>query len=259
MPQLTRHQIGATLLGALRGEGLGVRDLFEGRQEPVTWFFRCLAYDQSELDILESGALDILHAPSALVELSLDEVALAGAAIGAEGIAAYLADEPFDEGPVSGDPGYEGPELGGSGFGPERGPADAEPDEREDPPLAFHPDVMLGTLVLDVAPPSLWLDERPADPDANERLARRLGIMAQEVGREADTVEVHIEGALDASEEGWADDAARVRPAGVSVHFSFDIPLNEVDERELARVFEAGARAAAVSLEAIRRVFERAG
>jgi hypothetical protein len=259
VPQLTRHQIGATLLGALRGEGLGVRDLFEGRQEPVTWFFRCLAYDQSELDILESGALDILHAPSALVELSLDEVALAGAAIGAEGIAAYLADEPFDEESPREDPEFEQPGFGGPGFGPEGGADSREAEETDEPPLAFHADVMLGTLVLDVAPPALWLDERPADPDANERLARRLGIMAQEVGREADSVEVHIEGALDASEEGWADEAARVRPAGVSVHFSFDIPLREVDERELARVFEAGARAAAVSLEAIRRVFERVG
>lgn len=255
MPQLTRHQIGATLLGALRGEGLGIRDLFEGRQEPVTWFFRCLAYDQSELDILESGALDILHAPSALIELSLDEVALAGAAIGAEGIAAYLADEPFDDRPGE-QPGFDEPEFGG-GEGASAG--GTGPGEPEEPPLAFHPDVMLGTLVLDVAPPSLWLDERPADSDANERLARRLGIMAQEVGREADAVEVHIEGALDASEEGWADEAARVRPAGVSVHFSFDIPLRDVDERELAKVFEAGARAAAVSLESIRRVFERVG
>jgi len=52
-----------------------------------------LAYDQSELDILESGALDILHAPSALVELALDEVALAGSEIGPEGLAAYLATE----------------------------------------------------------------------------------------------------------------------------------------------------------------------
>lgn len=259
MPQLTRHQIGATLLGALRGEGLGVRDLFEGRQEPVTWFFRCLAYDQSELDILESGALDILHAPSALVELSLDEVALAGAAIGAEGIAAYLADEPLDDEASRDEPGFGEPGYGGGEFDPGEAGGPEEREDPEEPPLAFHPDVMLGTLVLDVAPPSLWLEERPADPDANERLARRLGIMAQEVGREADTVEVHIEGALDASEEGWADDAARVRPAGVSVHFSFDIPLRDVDERELARAFEAGARTAAVSLEAIRRVFERVG
>ncbi len=248
MAQLTRHQIGATLLSALRGEGLGIRDLFEGRQEPVTWFFRCLAYDQSELDILESGALDILHAPSALVELSLDEVALAGAALGAEGLAAYLAEDPVDEGPGFDVP----PPPTGSGEPDPAGPADP-------PPFAFHPDVMLGALVVDVAPPALWLDERPADPDANERLARRLGIMAQEVGREADAVEVHIEGALDASEEGWADDAARVRPAGVSVHFSFDIPLRDVDERELARAFESGARTAALALEAIRRVFERVG
>lgn len=246
MPQLTRQQIGGTLLTALRGAGLGVRDLFDGRQEPVTWFFRCLAYDQSELDILESGALDILHAPSALVELALDEVALAGALIGPEGLAAYL---------TSGMP-DDAADL----FAADLDDLDSELESgAPEPAFAFHPDVMLGSLVVDVAPPTLWLDERPADPEGNERLARRLGIMAQEVGREADAVEVHIEGALDASEEGWADSAARVRPAGVSVHFAFDIPLLGADERELAKAFDAGARAAALSLEAIRRVFERLG
>jgi hypothetical protein len=244
VPQLTRQQVGGTLLTALRGAGLGVRDLFEGRQEPVTWFFRCLAYDQSELDILESGALDTLHAPSALVELALDEVALAGALIGPGGLAAYLTTEvpPDDEESLS----IEMEEL-------ELGPG------ADDSAFAFHPDVMLGSLVVDVAPPALWLEERPADPEGNERLARRLGIMAQEVGREADAVEVHIEGALDASEEGWADNAARVRPAGVSVHFAFDIPLDGADERTLAKSFDSGARTAALALEAIRRVFERLG
>lgn len=246
MPQLTRHQIGGNLLTALRGAGLGVRDLFEGRQEPVTWFFRCLAYDQSELDILESGALDILHAPSALVELALDEVALAGAEIGPEGLAAYLATE-LPDGAVesfSAEVDVPLPDIDADSSGSL---------------FAFHPSVMLGSLVIDVAPPALWLDERPADPEENERLARRLGILAQEVGRDADAVEVHIEGALDASEEGWADSAARVRPAGVSVHFAFDIPLLGADERELARAFDSGAQAAAHSLEAIRRVFERLG
>ena len=62
MPDLTRHQLGALLLAALRHEGLGSRDAFEGRQEPLSWFFRALAYDQSELDILESGAVDTLYA-----------------------------------------------------------------------------------------------------------------------------------------------------------------------------------------------------
>lgn len=246
MPQLTRQQIGGTLLSALRGAGLGVRDLFEGRQEPVTWFFRCLAYDQSELDILESGALDILHAPSALVELALDEVALAGALIGPEGLAAYLT--------------TGNPEDAADVFSVEVEELEREFDSgTADPTFVFHPDVMLGSLVVDVAPPALWLAERPMDPEGNERLARRLGIMAQEVGREADAVEVHIEGALEASEEGWADTAARVRPAGVSVHFAFDIPLADADERELAKAFEAGARTAALALEAIRRVFERLG
>ncbi|MGD8496166.1 MAG: hypothetical protein PVF05_08215 [Gemmatimonadales bacterium] len=236
MPQLSRHQIGASLLGALRQEGLGVRDLFEGRQEPVSWFFRCLAYDQSELDIMESGAIDTLHAPSALLELTLDEVALAGAGIGPEGLASYLAGEGI-------------------------------PDVEElfpDPPHAasralveFHPDVVLGVLSVDVAPPALWLEERSAEPAENERLARQLAGMAQRTGGEADTVEVHIEGALDASAEGWADDAAGVRPAGVSVHFSFEIPLAGTDERELGRIFLAGARTSAGAIEAMRGVFGR--
>jgi len=43
----------------------------------------------------------------------------------------------------------------------------------------------------------------------------------------------------------------------VSVHFSFEIPLAETDERELGRIFMAGARTAAEAIEAMRRVFER--
>lgn len=234
MPQLSRHQIGASLLGALRQEGLGIRDLFEGRQEPVSWFFRCLAYDQSELDIMESGAIDTLHAPSALMELTLDEVALAGAGIGPEGIASYLTGEGI-------------PDVD------ELFPEDGAPD---DSPVDFHPDVMLGYLSVDVAPPALWLDERSAEPVENERLARRLAQMAKRTGAQADAVEVHIEGALDASEDGWADEAAAVRPAGVSVHFSFEIPLSGTGERELGRIFLAGARTAAEALEAMRRVFD---
>jgi len=238
MPQLSRHQIGASLLGALRQEGLGVRDLFEGRQEPASWFFRCLAYDQSELDIMESGAIDALHAPSALMELTLDEVALAGAGIGPEGLASYLAGEGI----------------------PDVEDLFPEPPEPSAPALVeFHPDVMLGVLSLDVAPPALWLDERSAEPVENERLARQLAQMAQRTGGEADTVEVHIEGALDASAEGWADEAAGVRPAGVSVHFSFEIPLAGTGEREMGRIFLAGARTAAAAIEAMRGVFERRG
>ncbi|MFW6084687.1 MAG: hypothetical protein ACODAA_05685 [Gemmatimonadota bacterium] len=234
MPQLSRHQIGASLLGALRQEGLGIRDLFEGRQEPVSWFFRCLAYDQSELDIMESGAIDTLHAPSALMELTLDEVALAGAGIGPEGVASYLTGE--------GIPDVE-----------ELFPEEPSPGG---PVVSFHPDVMLGYLSVDVAPPALWLDERSAEPAENERLARRLARMAKRTGAQADAVEVHIEGALDASEDGWADEAAAVRPAGVSVHFNFEIPLAGTGERELGRTFLAGARTAAEALEAMRRVFE---
>ena len=90
MSVLTRHQMGAILLAALRQEGLGTRDLFEGRQEPLSWFFRGLAFDQSELDIMESGAIEMLHAPSALVELVIDEFALACANLGMEGVSGYL-------------------------------------------------------------------------------------------------------------------------------------------------------------------------
>jgi len=227
MAQLTRHQIGATLLGALRGAGLGVRDLFEGRQEPLSWFFRCLAFDQSELDIMESGAVETLHAPSALVELSLDELALAFANIGPEGLGSYLVGEEY---------------------------LDEEDVVSEPVPVDFDPSVLLGYLNLDVAPPARWLDRREADPEANERLATSLGEMAQAIGGEADSVEVHIEGALDAS-EGWADPSAKVRPAGVSVHFTFEIPLIGTNERELAHRFEVGAKTAAASLERMRAVF----
>lgn len=236
VPQLSRHQIGATLLGALRQQGLGVRDLFEGRQEPVSWFFRCLAYDQSELDIMESGAIDALHAPSALLELTLDEVALAGAGIGPEGLASYLTGDRISD--VD-----------------ELFPEDSEP--APDAIVRFHPDVMLGYVTVEVAPPTLWLDRLSPDSAGNERLARELALMAQETGGEADTVEVHMEGALDASVEGWADEGATVRPAGVSVHFSFEIPLAGTGERELGHIFVAGARTAAAAIEAMRRVFQR--
>lgn len=235
MPNFTRHQIAYNLLSALRGAGLGVRDEFEGRQEPSSWFFRCLAYDQSELDIMESGAIDALHAPSALVELSLDEVALAAAAIGPEGLISYLVwegdDEPFGE---------SGP-----------------PPDPTIPGLGFHPDVQLGYLALDVAPPTLWMEERRSDPESNEALARRLAVMAQQVGGACDVVEVHIEGSLDASEDGWADRTAEVRPAGVSVHFTLEIPLSGTGERELSMRFDDGARTAAAAIEGMRLVFQR--
>lgn len=234
MPNITRHQIGASLMAALRGQGLGMRDEFEGRQEPASWFFRCLAYDQSELDIMESGAIDALHTPSALVEISIDEVALSAAAMGPDWLASYLTWDGEDE-----------------VFGESAGP------EEYVPKFEFHPDVNLGFLSLDVAPPSLWLEERRSDPDANEALARRLAIMAQQLGGDCDSVEVHIEGALDASEDGWADRAAEVRPAGVSVHFTLDIPLAGTDERELARRFDEAARTAAGAIEGMRVVFER--
>lgn len=231
MPQLVRHQMGATLLEGLRQEGLGVRDLFEGRQEPLSWFFRGLAYDQSELDILESGAVETLHAPSALVELVVDEMALACANLGREGVASYLV------------PALEGLPGGAEGVDPEA--------------LDFRPDAMLGYLNLDVAPPSLWLEEREAGPEENERLASRLAEVAREIGGEADSVEVHIEGTLEAeAEAGWADDGPlAVRPAGVSLYFSFDIPLQGVSERELARTFGRGARTAFTGLERMRAVF----
>lgn len=235
MPNFTRHQIAYNLLSAMRGAGLGVRDEFEGRQEPTSWFFRCLAYDQSELDIMESGVIDALHAPSALVELSLDEVALAAAAIGPEGLLSYLAWDEAEDEPFGTTAGAEGPA----------------------PALEFHPDVQLGYLSLDVAPPALWMDERRSDPETNEALARRLAVMAQEVGGACDVVEVHIEGALDASEGGWAERTAEVRPAGVSVHLTIEIPLAGISERELSARFDDAARTAAAAIEAMRLVFQR--
>lgn len=231
MPQLIRHQMGATLMEELRREGLGIRDLFQGRQEPLSWHFRGLAYDQSELDILESGAVETLHAPSALVELVVDEMALACANLGREGVASYLHVE--EEG---------------------RPPGPPEPDS-----FRFHPEAVLGYLNIDAAPPARWLEDRDPDPGANERLASRLSEVARKVAGEADNVEVHIEGAVDAG-GGWTemDVPSRIRPAGVSLYFSFDIPLEDADERELARIFGRGARAASGSLERMRGVFREA-
>ncbi|MGH7539830.1 MAG: hypothetical protein ACRELC_02405 [Gemmatimonadota bacterium] len=225
MAELTRHQLAALLLATLRGEGLGTRDLFEGRQEPLSWFFRTLAYDQSELDILESGVVETLHAPSALIELAVDELALALANIGIDGLATYLVppDDPADEG--------------------------FDPDQ-----IALDPDVMLGFLHIDVTPPALWLETRESSPTRNDALTARLAQVAQEVGAASDTVEVHIEGALDPG-GGWADPQGHVRPAGVAVHFSFDIPLAGTTERELATIFGRGARVASEALERLRSVF----
>jgi hypothetical protein len=219
---LTRHQLSSLMLSALRREGLGIRDQFEGRQEPLSWFFRVLAYDQSELDILESGALDTLHAPSALIELVVDELALALANIGLEGFETYLA--------------RPKPEL----IGQHR--------------MDLNPEVMLGFVHVDVSPPALWLDERESDPARNEALATRLADIAQEVGSNSDAVEVHIEGALEASDE-WTDRQGTVRPAGVAVHFSFGVPLVDISERELTAVFSRGAAVAAKTVEEIRTVF----
>jgi hypothetical protein len=171
--------------------------------------------------------LDTLHAPSALVELVVDEMALGLTNIEIDGLGSYLV------------------------------PLDGAPDA-DLPPLDLDPDVMLGFLHVDVAPPALWLDERESDPRRNEALAARLTQIAQEVGAASDTVEVHIEGALD-PEGGWDDPRDNVRPAGVAVHFSFDIPLVGIDERELAGVFSRGAAVAAKALEGIRAVFRGDG
>ena len=203
-----------------------MRDQFEGRQEPLSWFFRVLAYDQSELDILESGALDTLHAPSALIELVVDELALALANIGLEGFETYLAS------PESGLIGQDRMEL--------------------------NPEVMLGFVHVDVSPPALWLDERESDPARNEALATRLTQVAQEVGSSSDAVEVHIEGALESS-DGWRDRRETVRPAGVGVHFSFGVPLVDISERELTAVFIRSAAVAAKTVEGIRTVFRGDG
>ena len=195
MADLTRHQLSSLMLSALRREGLGVRDQFEGRQEPLSWFFRVLAYDQSELDILESGALDTLHAPSALI-------------------------------------------------GQDR--------------MELNPEVMLAVVHVDVSPPALWLDERESDPTRNEALATRLTDIAQEVGSNSDAVEVHIEGALESSDE-WTERRGTVRPAGIAVHFSFGVPLVGISERELTAVFSRGATVAAKTVEGMRAVFRGDG
>lgn len=228
MVQLIRHQLGAMLLRALRSEGLGARDIFEGRQDPLSWFFRALAFDQSELDIMESGAVENLPVPSALVELMVDELALALANIGPTGLATYLTHPP--------PPG----ETHGEPIGPEE--------------LHLDPSVMLGFLSVDVAPPGLWLEERESTPVTNERLAAGLTELAQEVGTESDAVEVHIEGAL-RPDGGWSDSQETVRPAAVSVHFTFDIPLLGTGEPELAQILERGAAVASETLEGMRAVF----
>lgn len=202
--------------------------MFEGRQEPLSWFFRALAFDQSELDIMESGAVDALHAPSALIELMVDEMALASGNIGPEGVLTYLAMLPDET----------SEEL--TALDPEG--------------ISLDPAVMLGYLNLDVAPPSLWLEERESSPSANESLAIKLAAMAQELGDTSDNVGVRIEGMLDPGAD-WGDTPAEVRPAGVSVHFTFDIPLVGTGERDLAQIFEMGARIAGEAMERMRAVF----
>ncbi len=228
MSGLTRHQMSASLLSALRQEGLGARDHFEGRQEPLSWYFRVVALDQSELDILESGAVEGLDVPTALVELAIDEMALALANIGVEGLATYLASDP-----------ETASEAGGM-VAPET--------------LFLDPAVLLGFLNVDIAPPPAWLEARESDPATNERLANRLAELAREVGEEANSVEVHIEGALD-PKTGWTGPQDSVRPAGVFVHFGFEIPLTGTGERELAHIFADGSAVAASALERIRSVF----
>ena len=225
MAEITRHQLGALLLSALHDKGLGVRDLFEGRQEPLSWFFRVVAYDQSELDILESGALDALHAPSAMVEIVIDEMALGLANIGTEGLETYLTSPASD---VPGNPGNDALEL--------------------------DPEVMLGYVHIDVAPPALWLDERESNPSRNDALAARLSRVAQDVGSVSDTVEVHIEGALD-PQGAWSGPGESVRPAGIAVHFTLDLPLVGTGKRELAAVFARSAQGARDAIEGMRSVF----
>ena len=171
-------------------------------------------------------SLDTLHAPSALIELVVDEMALALANIGLEGFETYLT----------------GPEPGLSGQ-----------DQME-----LNPEVMLGFVRVDVSPPALWLDERESDPVRNEALATQLTDIAQEMGSNSDAVEVHIEGALESSDE-WTDRRGTVRPAGISVHFSFGVPLIGISERELSAVFSRGAAVASKTVEGIRTVFRGDG
>ncbi len=173
--------------------------------------------------------MDTLYAPSALVELVIDEMALGLLNIGREGLSTYLV---------------HGGEEGGERLGPDT--------------FDLDPEVMLGFLHIDVAPPSLWLAERESDPALNEELATGLTGLAQEIGAASDTVEVHIEGALDPS-GGWTDPQENVRPAGVAIHFSFDIALAGTEERELMTIFNRGAAVAAEAVERLRSVFRPNG
>ncbi len=224
MADLTRHRLSSLLLSALRRRGLGFRDLFEGRQEPLTWCFRVAAYDQSELDILAAGVLDALHAPCASVELLVDELALGIVNIGVDALSSYLV-------------GHDG----------------------RDPPLEVDPEIMLGFVHVDVTPPALWFEEWVSHPGENERLASRITRVAQQVGEVSDAVEVHIEGAVDPS-NAWDEGSDNVRPAGVAMHFSFDIPLQDCTARSLTAVFDRAAEAASAAGEAMRTVFrEEAG
>jgi hypothetical protein len=82
--------------------------------------------------------------------------------------------------------------------------------------------------------------------------------VADDIGADADGVEVHIEGAVDAGRSwGEMDRPTNVRPAGVSLFFSFDIPLAGTGERDLARFFGEGAETASAALERMRAVFRQ--
>ncbi len=159
------------------------------------------------------------------MELVIDEMALGMANIGPDGLATYLIR------------------------------ADGPANERLDPEtIGLDPEVMLGFLHIDVAPPALWLEQRESNPALNEELASRLTGLAQEIGTASDAVEVHIEGALDPA-GGWAEPQESVRPAGVAIHFTFDIPLVGTGERELATILSRGSAVAAEAVERLRSVF----
>ncbi|MCE2422813.1 MAG: hypothetical protein J4G03_05840 [Gemmatimonadetes bacterium] len=226
MAQLTRHRMVQLLISAFDRVGIGMRDQTEGRTEPLSWFFRAAGYDQNELDLLGAAPAEAIDAPSALIELMVDEMALGLHNIGLDGLSSYIRT--------------------------------AEEEETAGDALEFQPEIMLGFLHIDVVPPEAWLKDRPADQGRSEALAAKLAKMAEDAQRHPGMVEIHMERAMDSS-EGWSEGAHPMRAEGVSVHFCFEIMLEEDTLNEVVDVFQNAARVASSAVEGIREVFTGRG
>ncbi len=238
-----RQDVRALLLRALRRKGLGVFNLFEGREEPVSWIFRVQAFDQSELDIFESGAVGRLSAPSAHVELVVDEVGLAICNVGLEALAAFL---------VRPQRAKEDRSRYADGGAVESDGREASVDDW----LGLNPESILGFVRVDVTAPSNWLEERESDASRDDLLLSRLQHIAEETGTVADAFGVDVAGAVD-MHEGWQA-ADHLRPADVALYFSFDIPLVGTGKRELDKTFSRVAVATSEAIEGMRSVFQGA-